>query len=197
MASEARRSGEQAEAGWSWFLMRGLLALALGVIAIFFPFSALSAFTMVFAAFAFVDGILSVATGMRRAGEGRRWWAPLLRGLLGMAVGIVFVVMPVLATVGYALATLVILSAWALLTGMLEISAAVRLRREIEGEWLLGLSGLLSILLGLVIPLALVTFPGATILSVAWIIGIYAAAAGIVLIIQAVRLKQRRASAAA
>jgi uncharacterized membrane protein HdeD (DUF308 family) len=96
------------------------------------------------------------------------------------------------ATLSYALATLGVLSAWAILTGVLEIAAAIRLRKEIKGEWLLALSGVLSILLGLAVPVALYLNPPATILSVAWVIAIYAVIAGLVLIGFGLRLRQRR-----
>src|SRR3546814_13429435 len=78
-----------------------------------------------------------------------------------------------------------------ILTGVLEIAAAIRLRKEIEGEWLLALSGVLSLLLGIAVPVALYMNPPATILSVAWAIAIYAVIAGVVLIGFGLRLRQR------
>lgn len=174
-----------------WLIVRGALALALGVLAIIFPANALFAFTMVFAAFALVDGLFSVASGISgKLALGERRWAPILRGAVGILAGIMFIAMPLLATLGYAIATLALLSGWSIMTGALEIASAVRLRKEIEGEWLLGLSGLLSILLGLAIPVILYLFPAATILSVAWMIGVYALAVGIVLVAQGVRLSR-------
>src|SRR3546814_17363640 len=101
------------------------------------------------------------------------WWTLVLRGIIGIAVAVLFVLMPFVATVSYALATLGILSAWAIIAGALELTAAIRLRKDIEGEWLLALSGVLSIMLGLDVPVALVVPPLATILSVAWLIAGY------------------------
>jgi uncharacterized membrane protein HdeD (DUF308 family) len=177
---------------WKWFVVRGVLALMLGVAAFLFPVSALFAFTMVFAAYAGADGILSMIAGIRGAArKGERWWAFILRGTIGLGVAAVFVLMPFAATVGYALATLGLLSAWAILTGILEIVAAVRLRMAIEGEWLLGLSGLVSILLGLAVPIALYVNPPATILSVAWMIALYAIIAGVALVVLGLRLRRR------
>jgi len=112
----------------------------------------------------------------------------VLRGLVGILAGIVFLIMPLVATLGYALAALGLLSVWSILTGVFEIATAIRLRREIEGEWLLAISGALSVALGLAIPVALYFFPGITILSVAWMVGVYALAAGIVLLLQGARL---------
>jgi len=182
------------ERNWGWFALRGGLAMALGVLAILFPASALFAFTMVFAAFALVDGLFSVISGIKGARrKEERWWALILRGLVGIAVGVLFVLMPFVTTISYAIASLALLAAWSILTGILEIAAAVKLRKEIKGEWLLGLSGLLSVLLGLAIPFVLTLYPAATILSVAWLIGFYALFAGVLLLAQAFRLRRRSA----
>lgn len=176
---------------WGWTLARGILALILGVLAIIFPGSALFAFTLVFAAFLLVDGVFSLASGIRGATRSEdRWWAYVLRGVAGLIVGILFVLMPFVMTLGYAFATLVLLAAWSITAGILEIAAAIRLRKEIKGEWLLALSGVLSILLGLGVMILFALFPAASILSVAWMIGVYAIAAGIVLIVQAFRLRK-------
>lgn len=191
--SEARAGASLLSRNWGWFVVRGVLALVLGTVAVLFPVSALFAFTMVFAAYAGADGLLSAVAGVRGASrKEERWWALVLRGIVGIAVAVLFVVMPFAATVSYALATLGMLSAWAILTGVLEIVAAIRLRKEIEGEWLLGLSGAVSILLGLAVPAALVITPLATILSVAWAIAGYAIVAGVVLIGLGLRLRRRR-----
>lgn len=154
--SDARTGVPQLSRNWKWFVVRGILALILGAVAFLFPVSALFTFTMVFAAYAGADGVFSVIAGIRGATlKKERWWAFALRGLIGLAVAAVFVLMPFAATISYALATLGLLSAWAILTGMLEVIAAIRLRKVIEGEWLLGLSGLLSILLALAVPMVL------------------------------------------
>lgn len=191
--SDARTGVPLLSCNWGWFVVRGALALALGVVAFLFPLSALFAFTMVFAAYAGADGLLSMIAGVRGATrKEERWWTLILRGIIGIAFAVLFVLMPFAATVSYALATLGMLSAWAILTGVLEIVAAVRLRKEIEREWLLGLSGVLSLLLALSVPVALYVNPPATILSVAWVIAIYAVIAGVVLIGFGLRLRQRR-----
>ncbi|HKU08131.1 MAG TPA: DUF308 domain-containing protein [Bradyrhizobium sp.] len=176
---------------WAWFVVRGGLALILGAVAIFFPLSALLAFTMVFAAYAGADGLLSTIAGVRGVTrKEERWWALVSRGIIGIAVAVLFMLMPFVATVSYALVTLGILSAWAIIVGALELVAAIRLRKDIEAEWLLALSGILSILLGFAIPVALVVTPLATILSVAWMIAGYAVIAGIVLIGLGLRLRR-------
>ncbi|MBM7405210.1 MULTISPECIES: HdeD family acid-resistance protein [Sphingomonas] len=189
---EARAGASLLSRNWEWFVVRGVLALVLGAVAVLFPVSALFAFTMVFAAYAGADGLLSTIAGVRGPTRNEeRWWALILRGIVGIAVAVLFVLMPFAATVSYALVTLGMLSAWAILAGVLEIAAAVRLRKEIEGEWLLGLSGALSIVLGLAVPVALAVTPFATILSVAWVIASYAIIAGVVLIGLGLRLRRQ------
>lgn len=174
---------------WKWTLLRGLLALVLGAVAILFPLAAVFALTLAFAAFAFVDGILSLATGLgatTRCDDPR--WPYYVRGIIGLIIGVVFVAMPILSTVAYAMVTLGLIAAWAIISGLLEISAGVRLRRQIEGEWMLIGSGALSVLLGVAIPIALIADP-LSFVALAWIVGIYALAAGGALVMQGLRLR--------
>jgi uncharacterized membrane protein HdeD (DUF308 family) len=174
---------------WAWLLVRGLVAIALGVVSILFPMSVLITFTMFFAAFALVDGLASLAIGIVGARRHERL-ALILRGLLGIIVGALFLLTPVVLTVSYAMVGVAIIVVWSILGGALELWVAIRLRKAMKGEWLLGLSGLLSILLGLAISFIAVINPVATILSVTWVIGIYALLAGAVLVVQAVRLRR-------
>jgi uncharacterized membrane protein HdeD (DUF308 family) len=175
---------------WGWVLLRGILALALGVAAIRFPLSAIFAFTLLFAAYAFVDGIASLVAGTRSARSGERWGAMVFRGITGILVGVIFVLLPMLATVTYAFLTVIMVAVWSVIAGIFEISAAIRLRKAIQGEWLLGLAGAFSLLLGLAILVLVIPNPVATILSAAWLIAIYAFAAGLVLVAQAFSLKR-------
>jgi len=168
---------------WGWIVFRGILALALGVVSFLFPLSALFAFAMVFAAYAGADGILSMVAAVRGARrKEERWWAYVIRGIIGIATAVLFVLMPEVMTVGYALVTLVMLAIWAIVTGALEIVAATSLRKEISGEWLMALSGALSVVLGIVIIILLVLDPLTTLPSAAWVIGSYAIFAGVVLL---------------
>jgi uncharacterized membrane protein HdeD (DUF308 family) len=177
---------------WKWFMLRGVLALLLGIGAIVFPLSAVFAFTMVFAAYCFVDGVASLIAGIRGGREpGHRWGALVFSGIVGILIGVLFLLMPLVATVTYAFIVLVMLAAWAILTGILEIAVAVRLRREIEGEWLLGLSGAISVLLGLGVIVLVIPYPAASILSAAWLIAFFAVGTGIVLVVQSLRLRSR------
>ena len=175
---------------WKWFMLRGVLALLLGIGAIVFPLSAVFAFTMVFAAYCFVDGIASLVAGIHGGQEpGHRWGALVFSGIIGILIGILFLLMPLVATITYAFIVLVMLAAWAIITGILEIVVAVRLHKEIEGEWLLGLSGAISVLLGLGVIVLVIPYPAASILSAAWLIAFFALGTGIVLVVQALRLR--------
>jgi len=179
---------------WGWLLLRGVLAIALGIVAVLFPLSALFAFTLLFAAYAFADGVASLIAGIRSARAGERWGAMVFRGVTGILVGVVFVLLPVVATLTYAFLTVVMLAFWSIIAGIFEISAAIRLRKVIQGELLLGISGLFSLLLGFAILVLVIPSPAATILSAAWLIAIYAFAAGIVLIMLAFQLKRKAAA---
>jgi uncharacterized membrane protein HdeD (DUF308 family) len=178
---------------WKWMMVRGVLALALGIAALLFPAGALFAFTMLFAAFAGVDGIASLIAGVQGAAHKEdRWIALVLRGVLGLVAAGLFVALPLEFTVSYALATLVLVAAWAIAVGLLEIVAAVRLRKEIRGEVLLALSGTITVGLGVAILVLLYLQPIASILSVAWLIGAWALLGGGLLISLAWRLRASR-----
>ena len=192
-AAEGSTASRLATHNWGWFMVRGVLALILGVIAVYRPFNALFAFTLVFAAYCFVDGVASLISGVRGARAGEHWGALVFRGVTGILIGVLFVLLPVVATATYAFFSILMLAIWSIITGLFEIMAAVRLRKEIEGEWLLGLSGAISLLLGVGIIALVLPSPAATILSAAWLIAIYAFIAGVVLIAQALRLKRRAA----
>jgi len=176
---------------WKWFLLRGVIALVLGIAAMLFPGFTLLTFAMLFAAFSFADGVLSLIAGIRGAREkAERWGALVFSGLIGILIGVVFFVWPLLATATYAFLLIVLIAFWAFVTGVLEIVAAIRLRKTIEGEVLLGLAGALSVLLAVALIAMLVAWPGATLLSVGWLIGAYMLASGIALVVLALRLRQ-------
>lgn len=182
---------------WSWILARGVLLILLGVFAVLAPGFALFTFAVVFAAYSFIDGGLSLVAGIRAARhDGRRWGAMVLSGLAGVAVGVLFALFPLVSTVAYALLVIWLVAGWAAITGVLEIAAAIRLRREIEGEWLLALSGALSLLLGAALIWLLFADPAATVLSVAWLIAVYAVISGVALIALGLRMRRLRRKAA-
>jgi uncharacterized membrane protein HdeD (DUF308 family) len=178
---------------WRWLVLRGVLALIVAVLAFVFPLTAIFAFTLIFAVYCLVDGVVSLIAGVRGARhKEERWGALILRGVLGILIAAAFVLMPLIVAIGYAFGILAVLVVWAILTGVLEITAAIRLRKEIKGEWLLALSGILSILLGIAIWAMLLLNPVVTLVSVGGVIGAWAALAGITLITLGMRLRRRQ-----
>lgn len=176
---------------WRWLLARGVLALLLAGVAFLFPIDTVFAFTLVFAVFAGADGIISLIGGVAgAAARDERWETLALRGLLGIAVALLFAIMPVVATLSYALVSASLLAAWAVVAGVLEIAAAIRLRKAITGEWLLGLSGALSVILGLFLWMTFWTYPLASLFSMGWMVAAWALFSGIALIALALRLRR-------
>lgn len=172
---------------WWLIVLRGVLAALFGLAAFLWPNLTFTVLVLFFGAYAFVDGLFAVVTGLRRVGESSRWWVFLLEGLVGIGVGVLTFVWPQIT----ALAVIYLIAAWAILTGVLEISAAIRLRREIDNEWLLALSGVVSIVLG-----ALLIFqPGAGSVAVTWALGAYALLFGLLLVILGFQLKNWRTRA--
>jgi uncharacterized membrane protein HdeD (DUF308 family) len=136
---------------WWMILLRGVLAILFGISAFVWPALTLVTLTMLFAAYAFVDGIFEVLHAIGHRKELENWGLLLLEGALGIAFGVIAFMAPELTTTVGAVIVAFYIAAWAIVTGAMRIAMAVRLRKEIEGEWLLGLSGAVSIGLGLVI----------------------------------------------
>jgi uncharacterized membrane protein HdeD (DUF308 family) len=169
---------------WWMIALRGVAAIVFGVLALIWPGITLLSLVFLFAAYALVDGVIAIATGIRRGGEGRSpdWWR-VVRGIVGVAAAVIAVVMPGLT----ALALLYLIAAWAIIGGVVEIVAAYRLREVITREWLLAVDGVLGILFGIV----LIVFPGAGALAVVWLIGAFAIVSGVALLVLAFRLRGR------
>jgi len=173
----------------NWWVLaaRGALAVLFGLLALIWPGITVLALVLLFGAYALVDGVMALYTALfdrgRLGGRGAGWL--VLEGVAGVLAAIGAIVWPGIT----ALVLLYLIAAWALVTGVAEIVAAIRLRREIEGEWLLILTGALSIMFGL---LAFV-FPGAGALAVVWLIATYAIAFGVVMVILAFRLRRHGA----
>lgn len=166
---------------WWYFLVRGLAAVVFGVLAVGWPGVALMTLVIVFGVFALIDGIFAAAAGIAAVGAESRWWALLLAGLAGIAVGVLTFLWPHMT----GLVLLYVIAAWAVATGVFEIAAAIRLRRAITGEWLVAFYGVLSIFIGTV----LFAFPGDGAIGLAWLIGVYALVIGVLQIILSVRLR--------
>jgi uncharacterized membrane protein HdeD (DUF308 family) len=169
----------------SWVLaLRGVLAILFGVLVFFWPVLFWFVAVASFAAYALLDGIFTVTTAFHAPRRDAWWWAQLCRGLLGIACAALALIFPDAA--GFAL--LFIIAGWSIATGIFEIATAIELRKQIEGEWLLGLSGVLSVLFGVAIAVA----PVAGAITIAWFIGANSIAFGVLLVALAIRLRGHR-----
>lgn len=176
-------SGTVEIARWWWtFIIRGLVAVAFGVLAFLAPAWGIAALVALFGAWALVDGVTGLVGGIRSRGRDRSWWLSILEGIVGIIAGVFAFLFPVLA----AGALIFIIAAWTIVTGVFEIVAAIRLREQMRGEFWLGLAGVASILYGVVIYL----FPAAGALSIVWLIGSFAIAFGAFLLILGWRLRR-------
>jgi uncharacterized membrane protein HdeD (DUF308 family) len=169
-------------ARWWWtFMLRGVLAILFGVLAFFAPQFGIAILVGLFAAWAIIDGVGNLVAGLRTRGQDRSWWLEILEGLVSVAAGVIAILLP-----EYAAQVLVlIIAAWAVVTGVIEIVMAVRLRRVIDNEVWMALAGAASILFGII----LVLFPAAGALSLVWLIGSFAIVFGVLLIILGWRLR--------
>jgi uncharacterized membrane protein HdeD (DUF308 family) len=160
---------------WWMTLLRGVISILFGVLIFTQPGMSLKALTLLFGAFVFVDGFTSVVSAFGGRKQNENWWILLLVGLCGIGVGILTFVSPDIT----AIVLLFYIAAWAIASGLMEIVAAVRLRKEIKGEWWLAISGLLSLAFGVF----LMARPGVGVLAVLWTIGTFSIAFGIVLVV--------------
>lgn len=172
---------------WWLLLLRGIAAIAFGILAFVWPGITLLTLILFWGAYAIVDGVFSLWSAISGKGGEKtsRWWLAVV-GVCGVAAGILAFVRPGIT----ALVFLLFIAAWAVVTGVLQVWGAIKLRKEIEGEWLLILSGLLSIAFGLV----LLAWPGPGVLAVVWLIGSFAILEGIIYIALAFRLKKHKSA---
>jgi uncharacterized membrane protein HdeD (DUF308 family) len=166
---------------WWIFIIRGLFAIIFGVLALMWPELTLFALVWLFGAYVLADGVFQVYSAISRREDFDRWWLILLEGLFGIVFGVLTFAWPGIT----GLVLLILIAAWAFITGMLEISAAIQLRKEIENEWLLAFSGVISIVLGVL----MMIWPAASAVALAFMIGIYAILFGATLILLGFRLK--------
>jgi uncharacterized membrane protein HdeD (DUF308 family) len=167
--------------GSSVLIVRGIVGVVFGVIAFLWPGITIAALVVIFGAYAIIDGITNLMLGFSRTGAHGRW-AHVLQGVVGIAAGVLTFMWPAIT----ALVLVLLIGAWAIVTGIFEIAAAIRLRRVITGEWMLVLSGIVSILFGVMV----FAFPLAGAVGISWVLGVYAMTAGIILISLGVRLRR-------
>ena len=172
---------------WRKLAVRGVAAMLFGLLTLVWPSITLTALVLLFGAYALVDGAMILAATLRGEPEtrGERGWS-IVQGVTGIAAGIVTFAWPGIT----ALVLLYLIAAWAVVTGVLELATAVRLRRTLRQEWLLVLAGVTSVLFGTL----LVIFPGSGALAITWLIGWYALVTGSLELALAYRLHKLESS---
>ena len=166
---------------WWALITRGLAALLFGLVMIIFPGITLVLLVLLFGVYALVDGIFATVMAVKTKDRYTNWWSLLLEGLFGIAIGILTFLWPGIT----ALSLLYLIAAWAIITGVFEAITAIRLREEIEHEWLLIMGGILSVIFGVL----LLEFPSLGALSVITLIGFYALIFGFMYLILGLRLR--------
>lgn len=166
---------------WWLILLRGVCAIIFGLLTFAWPGVTLFTLILLYGAFALVDGALSIIAAIKGGVPAPRWWLALV-GILGIAAGLMTFMWPGLT----GMILLILIASWAIVTGIFEIVGAISLRKEIADEWMLIASGVLAVLFGVLI----LMFPGAGALGLAWAIGAFAVAYGILLVGFSLRLKK-------
>ena len=166
---------------WWIFLVRGIAAILFGVVAIAWPGISLVALTMLFGAFAFVDGVMAFGFAFTGAG-GSRWWALVIEGLVGLGVAFFVLSQPGLSAVSLVYAVAV----WAVFTGVIEIIAGVQFRDFLPNDWTYVLAGALSIVFGVLV----MRNPIAGGLAIMWIIAFYSILFGLMEVFLSRRIKR-------
>jgi uncharacterized membrane protein HdeD (DUF308 family) len=166
---------------WWSLVVRGLLGILIGLITFVWPAITLTALVFLFAGYALVDGAVNLAGAIHAAQAHERWGTLLIEGFLGIVAAVITVFWPAITALSLAL----VIAAWAILTGIAEVVAAVKLRKYISGEWLLAMAGIASVIFGVLV--AAVPLAGALVIAI-WF-GAYALLFGIMLVALGFRLR--------
>jgi uncharacterized membrane protein HdeD (DUF308 family) len=171
---------------WDMFLVRGIVAILFGIATLLLPEITLVVLVVLFGAYALVDGVIRSVLAFKNRKYDTDWWLMLITGLVSIAAGVLTFVWPGIT----AISLFYVIVAWAIATGISEVIYAIRFRKVIEGEWLLVLDGILSVAFGIL----LIAQPIAGALAVLWVIGVYAIAYGVILVVLAFRLRNLEAA---
>ena len=179
-----------AESGHWWALaLRGALAILFGLAALLRPGIALEALILLFGAYALVDGVFSIVGVFGGTRSGTPRWLLLIEGVASIVAGLIAFILPGLT----AILLLYLIAVWAIVTGISEIAMAIRLRKEITGEWALIVGGAFSVLFGVILA---VVGPVVGLISLLWLIGFYAIVFGILMLITAFSVRGRDSGSA-
>jgi uncharacterized membrane protein HdeD (DUF308 family) len=168
---------------WWALALRGVLGILFGLIALFLPGATMLSLALLFSAYMLVDGVFAIISAVRAARAHERWGLLLLEGILNIVVGVIAFLWPASAVLAFVL----LVAAWALLSGALMLAAAFRLKED-HGRWWLALGGIVSIVYGGLLVVA--PLIGALVLT--WWLGAYALVFGIALLVLAFKLRARR-----
>jgi uncharacterized membrane protein HdeD (DUF308 family) len=166
---------------WWVLAIRGVAALLFGILAIAWPDITLLVLVAFFAAYALITAVAYLSGAVKNRKTDKSWWLLLLLGLVAAAAGIIAIFHPLIT----ALVLVLLMGANALVTGILDVVIAVRLRREMRNEWMLILAGIVSIMFGVLVFL----FPGAGALALVWMVSFYAILTGVLLLTLAFRMR--------
>lgn len=171
---------------WWLAVLRGVAAIIFGVLAFAWPGITLLTLVLFWGAFVLVDGVLAIIAAVKGGNPMPRWWLAIV-GLAGLAAGALTFLMPGLT----ALVLVTFIAVWAIVLGVMEIIGAIKLRKEIQGEWLLILNGAISVLFGLV----LLWRPMTGAIALIWIIGAYAIVLGVIYVMFGLKMKKHAPAA--
>jgi uncharacterized membrane protein HdeD (DUF308 family) len=165
---------------WWMLALRGLLSIAFGALAFLWPAFGLLVIAYLFGIYATLDGVLAVVAALTGKSQERPWWSLILEGVFGVSAGVLTFIWPEVTL----LVILAMIAFWAVATGVFQIVAAIRLRDEIEGEWLLGLGGVLSICFGL----AMIVVPDFGLWAIAFMVAVFSLVSGALMLVLAFRM---------
>jgi uncharacterized membrane protein HdeD (DUF308 family) len=184
MMPELHEIGNEITRNWWMVALRGAFAILFGILTIAWPQITVVVLVALFGAWALLDGISAFVAAWRSAEAKQTWWPFLVTGVLGVGAAIVTWVWPQIT----ALSLLYVIAVWAIASGVLQIVAAIRMRKIITNEFWLALAGIGSVVFGLLV----LVFPGAGAIGIAWAIGWYAILFGILLVMLGFRLRSMR-----
>jgi uncharacterized membrane protein HdeD (DUF308 family) len=170
---------------WWVLVVRGVISIIFAVFAFMNPKAAFTTLVLALGIFLLADGIMALYLGAGMRNHDRDWWIVVLEGLLGVGLGVLTFINPEITAAG----VLLFIALWCLVTGVFEISTAIRLREEIDNEWMLGIAGVISIALGLL----MLINPTAGAMSITMWIGFYALMFGGLMILLGIRVKRAAA----
>jgi len=166
---------------WWLLALKGVFAIIFGILILAWPAITIEIVIMLYGAFALIGGVFSMIIGLFSIGKNSSWWVLFLEGILGFVVGGIILKWPLITL----LFLIIIIAFWAILSGIIQIITAIFVRQQMKNEWLLGLSGLVSLFFGLI----LLSWPISGIIVLSWLVGFYALLIGIFLVVFGFQVK--------